>query len=192
MTAIRTFIAISLPSWLQDKLGEIILLLSGCDEGNVRWVPSKNIHLTLKFLGDISPANLEVLTKILQAELKRHSSFEMCIGSLGAYPSIRRPRVIWVGVKAPASLTTLQSCIEAETRRLGYSAEERPFSPHLTIGRVSHHINNQQVSQVAEALLANKVGELGSVNVESVHLFRSDLQPAGAVYTSLYSGRLGR
>jgi 2'-5' RNA ligase len=191
MAVIRAFIAIDLPTPIQQQLESISLRLqSMCVPSSVRWVPARNIHLTLKFLGEVSSANLEMLKKILQSEASRHKCFEVSIGGLGAFPSIRRPRVIWVGVQAPGSLSSLQRGIEAETLRLGYAAEDRPFSAHLTLGRVSHSASPEEIRQIGSTLEKFKVGFLGALQVELVQLYRSDLQPGGAVYSTLFSAPL--
>ncbi len=192
MPTIRTFIAIDLPILIQDKLGEVIQQFKEKQIEAVRWVSPRNIHLTLKFLGDISPANLDTLTKVLTSEASHYRGFEIQIGGSGAFPNTRWPRVIWVGVKAPPSLETLQHGIESETHRLGYSGEDRPFSPHLTLGRVSNNATPQEIRRLSDTLCNLNVGELGHVMVESIRLFRSDLQPGGAVYTPLYTCALSR
>ncbi len=187
MTVIRAFIAIDLPKPIQDRLAEILEKVKTPDTKAVRWVPAQNIHLTIKFLGDVSPANLTLLQNLLKVEVSRFRPFEICVANLGAFPSVRRPRVIWVGVEAPATLPALQRAIETETVRLGYAVEDRPFSPHLTLGRVAHNATPDDVRKVADILVGLKVGELGRAMVDSVRLFRSDLQPGGAVYTPLYT-----
>lgn len=193
MGVIRSFIAIDLPPNIQQLLDNISTeLKSKRPNTAVRWVPAKNIHLTLKFLGEVSTTNLDILTTILQAEVTRHHCFQIKVGGLGAFPSIRRPRVIWVGVEAPPDLLTLQHSIESETLRLGYTAEERPFSAHLTLGRVSHNASPEEVRQIGDILNEYHVGYLGTVPVERVRLFRSDLEPGGAVYTPLLTIPLAR
>jgi len=185
MDAVRTFIAIELPGWMQNRLAEVIKRLKKLGATGVRWMPSHNIHLTLKFLGEISPANLETLSSLIRAEASRQDPFEVSVSGLGTFPNSRRPRVIWVGVQAPPALSTLQANIEAETRRLGYAAEERGFSPHLTLGRVLQNASNQEIQRIGEILTTADVKELGRVTVESITLFRSDLQPSGSIYTPL-------
>ncbi len=193
MAVIRSFIAIDLPRQIQESLEKISQdLQSKKPVSAVRWVPAKNIHLTLKFLGEVSSNNLEILTKILAAEVTRHRCFQIKIGGLGAFPSIHRPRVIWVGVEAPPGLMALQRSIETETVRLGYTAEERPFSAHLTLGRVSHNASPKEVRDIGEMLNGIKVGTLGTASVERIRLFRSDLEPGGAIYTPLYTIPLNR
>jgi 2'-5' RNA ligase len=191
MSVIRAFIAIEMSPEIQRRLDQVSDELKlRLKDIPVRWVPVENIHLTLKFLGDVSVANLEVLKKILQSEIAGHHPFEMSVGELGAFPSIRRPRVIWVKVQAPAELEAVQHGIETESTRLGYSREERAFSPHLTLGRVSRNASSRDIRRISEVLETYKVGFLGAARVQAVRLFRSDLQPGGAVYTCLFSAPL--
>ena len=108
MPVIRAFIAIDLLPDVQDCLEQVSSQLKDqLGEKSVRWVPVQNIHLTLKFLGDVSINNLDVLQEILTAEALLHKPMEISIGRLGAFPKIRRPRVIWVGVEAPPELMAL-------------------------------------------------------------------------------------
>ncbi len=191
MSVIRAFIAIDLPEEIQKHLNQVSdQLQSQLDQVPVRWVPVQNIHLTLKFLGDVSLNNLEMLEKMLFSEVNGTRTFEFSVGGLGAFPSSHRPRVIWVGVEAPPDLGTLQSSIEGEMERLGYAREDRPFSPHLTLGRVSRNASSQQIHLIGEVLEKTRVGFLGAARVEMVKLYRSDLRPGGAVYTNIYSAPL--
>lgn len=186
MTAIRSFIAIDLNPDIQRKLGEVIHQLKPATANVVRWVPENNIHITLKFLGDTSPANVEILKKILTVEANQVQPFDLKIEGVGAFPSIRRPRVIWVGVETPPVLLALQRAIDVETQRLGYTPEDRPFSPHLTLGRLAHNASPEEIRQVGDLLAASKISISASVHVKTVVLFRSDLQPGGAVYTPIH------
>lgn len=185
MSAIRSFIAIELSSAIQQKLNETIRCMQGPRTSAVRWVPGHNIHLTLKFLGDVSPTNMDLLTKMLKALVSQQPAFSLTVSGLGAFPSAHRPRVLWVGVTAPAELFGLARLVEMETRRLGTLPENRPFSPHLTLGRVSQNATPDQVRQIAEVLSSQTVGELGMTDVHEVTLFRSDLRPSGAEYSAL-------
>jgi 2'-5' RNA ligase len=191
MTVIRAFIAIDLSPAVSRRMEEVAgELKQRLQNIPVRWVPVKNIHLTLKFLGDVSLANLEMLKKILQAQALGQHPFEISVDGVGAFPSVHRPRVIWIGVEAPAELSAIQHGIDIETARLGYAREDRPFSPHLTLGRVSRNATNQDTHQIAEVLSAYLVGALGTTRVQALHLYKSDLQPGGAVYTQLFSASL--
>ncbi len=185
MTAIRSFIAIDLNAEVQHQLGDVIRQFKPQAANVVRWVPENNIHITLKFLGDTSPTNLEILKKIVTVEASRVHPFDLKIEGLGAFPSLRRPHVIWVGVETPPQLFTLQRAIDTETLRLGYATEDRSFSPHLTLGRLAHNATPDEIRQVGDLLAGSKINLSVSVHVKTVVLFRSDLQPGGAVYTPI-------
>ena len=191
MGVIRAFIAISLSPEVYQHLDQLLAgLKSDLPGGSIRWVPAKNIHLTIKFLGEVSISSQELLGRSLQAEASRHPSFEISVGGLGVFPSLRRPHVIWVGVEAPLELAALQHAVEAEMARLGYAPEERPFSPHLTLGRVARNASLDETRRISDVLGKSKVGFLGAFRVQSVYLYRSDLQPGGSVYTRLFTASL--
>ncbi len=191
MSVIRAFIAIDLSSEIQKRLEEVLQGYHAQLPGiPIRWVTASNIHLTLKFLGDVSLSNLNLLTEMIQQEISSHHQFDISVGGSGAFPNIRQPRVVWVGVEAPPELGAIQNGIESATARLGYMREERAFSPHLTIGRVSRNATSQDVKAISKALETTRIGFLGATCVEKVHLYRSDLQPTGAVYTQIYSSNL--
>jgi 2'-5' RNA ligase len=192
MSVIRAFIAIDLPPDVQDCLEQVSAKLKEqIGEKSVRWVSVPNIHLTLKFLGDVSENNLDVLKEIIRAEAALQKPMEFSVGRLGAFPKTVRPRVIWVGIEAPQELVSLQRGIEARTAKVGYPKDKRKFSPHLTLGRVSRNASPGEVREIGEVLGASKVGFLGVARVPEIHLFKSDLQPTGAVYTKLFSTPLG-
>ncbi len=187
-SVIRAFMGIDLSPEIQRCLEQVTIQLKNRLEGiPVRWVPAENIHLTLKFLGDVSLVNLEMLKKLLKSVVPPHPSFEISAGGLGAFPKVHHPRVIWIGLEVPTELIAIQHSIEIETARLGYSREERPFSPHLTLGRVSRNANQADIHELGEVLDTFKVGFLGATRVREIHLYRSDLKPGGAVYTRIYS-----
>lgn len=194
MAVIRSFIAIPLPERVQGCLNQVMLQLKerlqSLPKNTVHWVPAGNIHLTLKFLGDVSLSNLDLLKKMLLAEVSIQPPFEFSVGGVGAFPNFNQPRVVWVGIKSPPELLALQNGIESMAEKLGYGREERPFSPHLTLGRVARTASNQEARQIGEALQVMKAGFMGAVFAETVHLFKSDLKPTGSVYTSLLSAPL--
>ncbi|MES0361275.1 MAG: RNA 2',3'-cyclic phosphodiesterase [Anaerolineales bacterium] len=193
MSVIRAFIAIDLSQGILERIDQMSLdLRSRLEKVPVRWVPADNIHLTLKFLGNVSTANLEMLKEIMGNVVANHHECDISVGGIGAFPKTHNPRVIWVGMEVPQELISLQHNIEIETARLGYSREHRPFSPHLTFGRVSRNASSQDVRAIAEILDSYKVGFLGATRITSVYLYRSDLKPDGAVYTPIYTAALGK
>jgi 2'-5' RNA ligase len=156
----------------------------------VRWVPIRNIHLTLKFLGDSPRSTLKLVEDAMEAEVTRYAPFDVLVGGSGAYPHKDRPRVFWVGLNAPRALAALHHKLDQATARLGYDSENRGFSPHLTIGRVRPNVQTAGMQRLREELGRTRVGNLGTVHVQAVHLFKSDLQPTGSKYTRLFTARL--
>ena len=185
---LRSFIAIEIPAEIQNAIADNIASLKKIlPKPLIRWVAPQNVHLTLKFLGDGSPANLQRLAGSLQVEAVSHEMFSMSIGGLGAFPTQRRARVIWIGLEAPPALAALQHALDSATAQLGFPREERPFSPHLTVGRVAQTASASDLQHIRSALESTKVGILGTVHVQAIHIFKSDLQPGGSVYTPLYA-----
>lgn len=188
---IRAFIAIDLSPEIAQSLDQVLSdLKRRLPRMPIRWVPVQNIHLTIKFLGDVSVSNQELLTTMLKAEANRHPPFEIQVGDLGVFPSVRRPRVIWVGVESSPELLTLHRGVDAEMARLGYLPEEKSFTPHLTLGRVSRTANSDEIRRIGDVLSGYKVDVLGRQRVQAVHFYRSDLQPSGSVYTRLFTASL--
>lgn len=190
-TAVRSFIAIPLSSEIHKKLGQVShTLRQNLPAVPVRWVNPDNIHLTLKFLGDVSLSNLEILQNILASEINTYPQFEISVGELGAFPNQRRPRILWIGVKSPPELKEMQFNIETNLERLGYPREDRPFSPHLTLGRLNRNVSDQDFEKITKVLTTLNVGFLGADRVKEVNLYRSDLKPGGAVYTRIFTAHL--
>jgi len=191
MTNLRAFIAVSLSDEIVRGISRTVEdLKARLPNGAVRWVSAQNLHLTLKFLGDTPATQVDELSQALQAAVAPFPPFELRAAGLGAFPSARRARVVWVGLSAPDTLPALQRAVEYEMARRGFPAEERPFSPHLTIGRVGRDARPADLQLLAAALQNFTVGSLGMVTVEAVHFYKSDLRPAGPVYTRLFSALL--
>jgi RNA 2',3'-cyclic 3'-phosphodiesterase len=191
MSMLRAFIAIDLPGDLQKAISQTIgLLQKNAGSSGVRWVAAENIHLTLKFLGDVSPSSLASIQDMLKTESGLHPRFHLKVGGLGTFPSQKRLRVVWLGVDTPPELVSLQRGLESASTKLGYTPETRPFSPHLTLGRVRENVTTAELIALTSALKENKINALGVFLVEEIHLFKSDLLPGGSVYTRLYSASL--
>jgi len=190
MSLLRAFIAVEIPIVIRQAVCDAASDLQTEVGALVRWVPMENMHLTLKFIGDISPSNVDMLSQMLRAEADLFNCFELHLSGLGSYPSLKRPRVIYIGIQAPAALEALHRGIESASRRLGYESEERGFSPHLTIGRVKQNVTATEQQTIRRALEETKIDSLGTARVDSVHLYKSDLKPTGSVYTRLFSAPL--
>jgi len=193
MSLLRAFIAVEIPQEIHKAIeNETAPIQVALNKSLVRWVPTENMHLTLRFLGDTSPANVEMLAQMLSVEAGQHPAFEIQFRGLGVFPNTKRPRVIWIGIQAPDELAALQRGIEAAADKLGYPPEKRSFSPHLTIGRVKQNVNSGGMQKIRAALEDVKFGTLGAAPVNAVHLFKSDLHSSGAVYTCLHTAPLGK
>ena len=188
---IRTFIAVDLPLTVLDALGQISTQLqSKLPDTPVRWVNYEKMHLTLKFLGDVSAENIGMVERILKSEAAKRPVMEIGIGGIGAFPKPRHPRVIWIGVEAPSDLFDLRRGIEDGVARLGYNYDKYEFTPHLTLGRISRKASATDVRTVGNVLHDCQVGFIGVARIDAVHLYRSDLNSDGAKYTRLFSAKL--
>ncbi len=166
-----------------------------CPEGAVRWVAPSGIHLTLHFLGDILTERVEPARAALSAVARNAASpgltFE--VQGLGAFPNLKRPRVIWVGVKDPTSrIALLHQAVNEALAAVGFTPETRPFSPHLTLGRVRRQAGSADAGTLGRIVAESDIGTLGSVPVHEMVLFQSELRPSGAVYTPLQTFNLQR
>jgi 2'-5' RNA ligase len=182
MSLIRAFLALEIPPSLQKNISAHSAVLKQALPDSIRWVATERIHLTLKFLGDTSPASLQDLTHALSAVIAQQPPFDISAGGFGVFPNPKRPRILWIGVQAPPDLERLTRAIETTCARLGYPPEEKPFNPHLTLGRLR---DGADLSALRPALQGIEIGPLGSLTVSSVTLFRSDLRPQGPNYTPL-------
>lgn len=190
MSRLRAFIAVDLPLEIRQNIQHATSNLRRDTGSLVRWVAVENMHLTLKFLGDIPSANVEALTQMIHAQADSFICFDIHLTGIGSFPGSKRPRVIYIGIQAPAALEAFQRQLESAARRLGYDPEERAFTPHLTIGRVRQHVRADEQQRLRRALEESTIDSLGTARVNSVHLYKSDLKPNGPIYTKLYSANL--
>ena len=192
MADIRTFIAIELSADVLRRIGTLLeRIQADVPPGLVRWVRPEGIHLTLKFLGDVQADRLEGLAVALQSACAPHAPFSLSIGGMGVFPNPQRPRVIWIGVDEPTgALVRLQRDVERAIAPLGFPTERRPFSPHLTLGRVKGGGSAAELQALGQYATHARV-RIGEMAVDAVYLMRSDLSPAGARYTQLTTAPLG-
>ncbi len=177
----RAFVAIRLASKVKDALAGLIEELSRTGRG-ISWVRPGNLHLTLRFLGgSVQTQRLRSLLASLEKIAAETPPFTMKVGGVGGFPSLNRPRVIWAGLESP-ELVELARRVEAAAVRHGFEPEERPFAPHLTIGRVRDPRGFSHVRGIVEEARDRK---FGASRTESMTLYRSILSPAGANYDAL-------
>ncbi len=172
----RTFIALE----LSDNLKEGILALTEELRGRgvrASWARRSTLHLTLKFLGDVEETELPEVVGAVARASSRVSSFGFETRSLGAFPSPRRPRVLWVGVEPEVELFALHKAVEGELAELGFPRERRKFHPHVTIGRIREP-RAESIQEVLDELVAPEE----RVEVLEVRVMRSTLRPGGAIH----------
>jgi RNA 2',3'-cyclic 3'-phosphodiesterase len=192
---LRTFIAVELDARLKTALVEAqASLRHSVSPRAVRWVQPEGIHLTLKFLGDTPLDRIEGIKAALAGAAGQVAPFTVTLGGMGCFPDLRRPRVVWLGVHGPTgSLACLWQAVESRVAPLGFPTEKRPFSPHLTLGRVQSYVSGSElrdIGQVVAASAADASGPLGEMAVTAVAYIKSDLRPTGAVYTTLFEAAL--
>lgn len=180
---IRCFIAIELPEETRKTLSAVQEELKHSGAG-VRWVRPSSIHLTLKFLGNIHPTQGEDIASTMAQVVRDEPPIALCAAGLGAFPSQRKPRVIWVGLQGEVErLASIQSRLEKGLEPLGFAPEQRSFSPHLTIGRVK---DRRRLQSLLDAMAAVDLPEFNSFDADEIILYKSDLRPTGAIYTKLH------
>lgn len=179
---IRAFLAIDLPESYRESLSELLRVLQR-HPADVKWVSAANLHLTLKFFGQITPAQVEAIILALKPVTAATAAFNLGLEQVGGFPNLRSPRVIWLGCRGQLDrLTALHDRLSQALVPLGFPPEERPFTPHLTLGRVRSGRGRQELSATLQEL---KVPELPVFQVEELTLYQSVLKPQGAVYTPL-------
>lgn len=185
MEQIRAFIAIPLPAAMRNALAEVTARhAADLPRGSVRWVKPQAMHLTLRFLGDTAVSFLPQLQAAMDGAAGAQTIFELSTAGFGCFPNCRRPRVLWAGLAG--DLTAVQALkldLDERLAPLGWPPEERPFSPHLTLGRVKDSRNLQDQRWPADVPVL-------SLPVTALHLIRSELQPEGPRYTVLHSSAL--
>jgi RNA 2',3'-cyclic 3'-phosphodiesterase len=183
----RTFIAIEFSEEIKDTLSqaEAHLKYSGVD---VKWVEKENIHLTIKFLGEVDEKKLEEIKTALDIIGSQTKPFDSTIKDLGVFPKIEYPRVIWAGIdKGALELKALSEKVDTALSKLGFEKEVRPFVAHLTIGRVRSPKNKEKLK---EKMAAYKLPEIPPHRIDSILLFQSTLTPKGSIYTKLHEAHL--
>ena len=183
----RLFVALNLPSPVRQALWQAVEPVR--ERGlPVKWVRPDGIHVTLKFLGDVSDERAADVRAALGRAARGARPLPLALGEFGVFPDFQRPRVVWAGITADSGLEILQHRVEQEFEPLGFPTEARPFRPHVTLGRAGREARPRDFTGLEAAL-----GDLqfeAAVVVESVDLMQSTLESAGAVYHVTHSERL--
>ncbi|MDB4349762.1 RNA 2',3'-cyclic phosphodiesterase [Omnitrophica bacterium] len=183
---IRTFIALELSPEIKSELTNVQDLLKP-SKADVKWTKPGSMHLTLKFLGNIAQEKAEEVKKSLESVSSRHKPFEVSLFEIGGFPRLESPRVIWVGIdKGCAQAEALAKDVEETLSGIGFEKEKRPFTAHLTLGRVRSPKGRNELVLKIKAL---DFKPSASCTIDKIILFQSTLTPQGPIYTPLYQGR---
>jgi 2'-5' RNA ligase len=183
----RLFIALNLPKKERQRIHRATRPLRE-EELPVRWVDLDNFHLTLKFLGEVRPEGIEGITDVIGRVASSTSVFSVDFGGFGAFPTIRKPRVIWLGVDASAELRCLKQDIEWGLSEAGFEAETRAFHPHLTLGRADSTFGAGAFRGL-DGFVADMSFE-GQLKVRSIDLMQSTPSKEGPAYSVISSAKL--
>jgi 2'-5' RNA ligase len=176
----RIFIAVELNSEVKNKINEVVSSIKNYNLP-VKWVEKDNLHITLKFLGEVKENKINDLTKLLKNEVEKNNRFTLKVEGLGAFPNNKKPRVIWVGTTdGKDKICDIAQKLEESLPKNGFGKkEEKPFSSHITIGRV------KEVGKLSDfSTVLPKLDNLsfGVVEVNSINLMKSALTPKGPIY----------
>ena len=189
----RTFIAVDFPPAILEKIEAIVdYFKKNVPDHALKWVEIVNLHLTIKFIGEIDPGKLDQVKSILAGSLEGHNAFEIEVAGLGMYPNQRIPRVIWLGITGGETLGKIYTTLDRRFSELGIKSESRAFTPHLTIARVRKGTDRKTAQVIGETLAQFKVDSLGTVTIDRVHLYQSVLTPSGPIYTNLFAATLNQ
>jgi RNA 2',3'-cyclic 3'-phosphodiesterase len=181
----RAFIAIELPEEIKTALLNSQKKLRACG-ADVKWVEAKNIHLTLKFLGEIDEARRKSIEEILEAAAATQNPYTIQISSAGAYPAMHSPRVIWAGIdRGDRETKDLAKILEEKIEKTGIPKEERPFSSHITIGRTRSGMGRENLIEGLEGLAKDYKEMPLEFLAGKITLFKSTLTPSGPVYDAV-------
>ena len=189
---VRSFIAIPVPPEGIQALQEVVRSFDSEFGRHVRWVRPEGIHLTLNFMGNI-PASMVVRVLAALPPVTAHfSDFSIGITGLGAFPNIRKPRVLWAGLQGDLEmLSDLQRAVDYAVGDLGVRREQRAFSPHLTLGRVRRDVPEGQLRKIGEIVAAGELPATPSWSASTVNLMRTELDPAGSRHYLVGTATIG-
>lgn len=176
----RLFIAISFPDVIRQGVWDAAGELRGAGFP-IRWVGPEAVHLTLKFLGEVAPPREPEVVAGIERAVDGARPFTVPLGGFGAFPSVERPRVVWLGLEPVPPLELLQHRVERSMEEVGFPLESRQFRPHITLGRVHKGVWARELAGFAAVL--ERLRYAGESEVRSVVLMESELRREGARYT---------
>jgi len=178
----RLFVALEIPSAVRENLTALLTALRAVSP-KTRWVRPENLHVTLKFIGEVQKTKLAAIRSAL-AEVRCGQPVTLDFRGLGFFPNEKHPRVFWAGIEASPRLETLAADIDQALAKLEIAREQRPFSPHLTLARFEPA---RLPEKLHGAIQGNAGREFGLLRTNQFHLIESKLKPSGAEYTTVES-----
>jgi 2'-5' RNA ligase len=193
MEEVRCFIAIELPDGVKRGLRELQAQLKAGSSAPVKWVDPANIHLTLKFLGNVAADRIDEISLAMTEAARGTPPFSLEIKELGVFPNPRRVQIIWVGLGGEVDkLARLQQRIESGLEKLGFTPEGRRFTPHLTLARVRDQATPLEREKLGQLITETEFAAAHKFIVDSVKLMKSQLTREGPIYTRLSSAALDK
>jgi len=192
---LRAFIAISLPEKVIDHLENLQSSLKGY-KIKASWANPSNMHLTLKFLGEIPTAKVQDINQCISASMldfkKEHEKLSLFAEGIGVFPSVNKPRVVWAGISSGVkgktnSLEIIHSFLETHLEKAGFEKEKKRFFPHITLGRIKKPVSQNIITEILKKHADNKSG---AFLVKEITLFKSQLTFKGAIHTKLFSQKI--
>jgi RNA 2',3'-cyclic 3'-phosphodiesterase len=187
---LRVFVAVELDRSIRARAVELIERLRGAP-ADVKWVEPHNLHLTMKFLGEVHEREIIHVCRAVQHGAALVNPFELEVCGAGAFPNAARPRTVWLGAAAGAKqMIALHDGVEAALAELGYRREHRQFQTHLTIGRVRGV--GPGIAELGKLLQQHAEFPAGRMTVSKIAVFSSELTPDGPIYETVSTAQLGR
>ncbi len=191
MEQVRSFIAIELPEELKLLLVQLQAQLKSGNHPLIKWVGPNSIHLTLKFLGNVPADSIADITRAMEEAAQGISAFHLEVKEPGAFPNLRRVKVVWVGIEGQVDkLSQLQQRIESNLAPLGFAPELRRFTPHLTLARLREQASPGERQSFGQLITETRFTAAFTFEVGAISLMRSQLTREGAIYSQICSVRL--
>ncbi len=179
---IRCFLGIEIPDNLKEKIYKFVIQLR-TDNIKASWVKKENYHITFKFLGEITQSRIERVDKII-SKIRPKSAFEIKLTHCGVFPSIEKPRVLWLGIEENPEIVNTFNQIDSSLVKAGFEKEKRKFVPHITLARIKYAIP-QNVNDFIQNM-NKKLKEISQpVKIGGIILYKSVLSPQGSIYTPI-------
>lgn len=183
---IRSFLAVEIPLSNKEKILKLINSFNEKSGSLIKWVSKDNLHITLKFIGELNTDHISTIQNSLTERLSSVPAFDIHINGLGVFPNSRKPRIFWLGFDQNKNLERIVSSIENCAVNLGYEADDKPFSPHLTIGRARRDISSGDLIAFTKNFQDHKLEVIPDFKVNYVTLFKSELNREGPLYSQLF------